>query len=340
MLLVIFGAGASFDADPTNRLNLPTNRLDVAGGRLPLACDLFADREVFHKALKTYWRCQPIVPFLRTTNDVESRLERLSAEAPKNRERLEQLLSIRYYLRDALWSCEQRFWEITHGVTTYKALLDQIKQVNPNGPVCLATFNYDTLLDEALYLNPVSWSTGLDAYIRSGLFYYVKLHGSLNWLRLVDGPQGMSSPSDYNWYCSNFEKVSVSDNFSWFPRAWDPAGTSPQAPGWPAVAVPLRSKTSFECPQTHLDKLWDLLPQVGRILIVGWRGRDEHFVRELHARLRPKLPIQLVVGTPNAEAETIQALESGGIDARWRKTGLGFSDYVTGEHGLTFLSGR
>jgi hypothetical protein len=51
----------------------------------------------------------------------------------------------------------------------------------------------------------------------------------------------------------------------------------------PALALPLRSKARFVCPQEHLDVLNALLPQVDRILAIGWKAGEPHFLNLLRA---------------------------------------------------------
>jgi hypothetical protein len=66
MLMVIFGAGASYDSCPTyppgsvafDEVGL--GKLD-AYGRPPLACELFANRPLFIKALGQFPQCKTIV---------------------------------------------------------------------------------------------------------------------------------------------------------------------------------------------------------------------------------------------------------------------------------------
>lgn len=61
MLMVVFGAGASFDSFP-----FVPPRPDVqTPDRPPLAAELFSDRDQFNNVLRNYPDCQTIVPYLR-----------------------------------------------------------------------------------------------------------------------------------------------------------------------------------------------------------------------------------------------------------------------------------
>lgn len=90
MLLVIFGAGASYDSVP----HLPPSRANNASQsnfghviqrsvakyeefRPPLANQLFEDRSLFMAALQSFPECKPIIPLLRGGQPVEQQLSKL-----------------------------------------------------------------------------------------------------------------------------------------------------------------------------------------------------------------------------------------------------------------------
>ncbi len=60
MLMVVFGAGASYDSF----YSLPPE-LGHEDSRIPLAKDLFSDRAEFTSVAQTYKQCQPILSRLR-----------------------------------------------------------------------------------------------------------------------------------------------------------------------------------------------------------------------------------------------------------------------------------
>lgn len=88
MLLVIFGAGASYDSAPSHP---PPYRGSLSSAipsgtetyRPPLANELFEERALFAETLKRYKQCLAIVPYLRHLGkrQLEEVLEQLQAEA-------------------------------------------------------------------------------------------------------------------------------------------------------------------------------------------------------------------------------------------------------------------
>ena len=108
MLMVVFGAGASYDSAPSQPL--PThNLMDAVGDdRPPLANELFEDRDMFAAILERFPQAQPVVPRLRNLQpgeSVESVMEALQAEADRDPRRRRQLAAVRYYLQSALYDC-------------------------------------------------------------------------------------------------------------------------------------------------------------------------------------------------------------------------------------------
>jgi hypothetical protein len=81
MILVVFGAGASFDSAPSRPPNqYPRGTLP---NRPPLANELFLpDEGVLSGSLRYFPECHPIIPYLQAASSqtIEQRLERLQSE--------------------------------------------------------------------------------------------------------------------------------------------------------------------------------------------------------------------------------------------------------------------
>ncbi len=124
MLMVIFGAGASYDSFPSRR---PFAELEVMRrdnpSRPPLANELFSHTDRFRHLLNNYPKCRPLVARLeprdRRTLSLEEQLEQFESQAATDPERKRQLLSIRYYLRDLIADCDLSWSQTTYGVSNY-----------------------------------------------------------------------------------------------------------------------------------------------------------------------------------------------------------------------------
>src|SRR5207249_5785396 len=102
---------------------------------------------------------------------VEQALEQFQAEANEHPLRHRQLAAIRFYLQVMLYRT-QLAWEVSfaHSITSYRTLLDQIGRWRSRYQrVCLVTFNYDTMLENALDVVGLRVGT-LDDYVRDDVY--------------------------------------------------------------------------------------------------------------------------------------------------------------------------
>jgi hypothetical protein len=223
MLMVILGAGASYDSSPDNPPNKEAP--NAIPERPPLANRLFSN--VGEMAA---WRMQfpdifPLISELQGDEhrSVEQALEKLDSESATNPLRVKQLTAIRFYLKSVFTTLIPKWLQHTQGVTNYLGLLDQISNhhaQNP-GPVLLVTFNYDTLIEHALGQGEEGQTfNSMADYVSGDKFRLYKLHGSSNWGRVVkrwpsgiqmsDSNKSMSSPEMVIKY---FTQMSISDDF-------------------------------------------------------------------------------------------------------------------------------
>jgi len=343
MLMVIFGAGASFDSAQACRLNVVGGVVQDDGlwYRPPLANGLFLDNHrSFGQLVEKYPKIRPIIPLLRERRDrnVEEVLESLQSEAREYPERLRQLASVRYYVRDLLYDCTNRWLEHTFGVTNYVLLADQVLRWHQaDQAICLVTFNYDLLLEFAL--------TNFKFEIREPnyflgshpIFKVFKIHGSVNWARFVTSPRGVRAKELIDLAA----EIQLSQDWTTISQGQDSKGDWPLLP---SIAIPVQTKTqsTFECPPGHLQYLKaDLLKQVTKILIIGWQAREAHFLELLSSNLR-KIEHLMVVCGNHATAKSIldYFIAQVGPNAATAKgyIGLGgFTDFVVNREGDEFF---
>jgi hypothetical protein len=359
MLMVILGAGASYDSSQAYRpvylggggqqnFGTPAPRPDDGGPwRPPLAKDLFLDR---HHALgnivTNYPKLAHILPYLREPSNgrsVEQILESLQEEGKDNPESQREFASVRYYLCELLDKATKGWLAKTNRVTNYAPLLRDILRFNRSSePVCLVTFNYDLLLEDALFTFDFK-SRPPEQYLDSHpILKLFKLHGSVNWSRLVNGQHGSRVQPQH--LIEQADTIQVSDTFV-MANATDPNDMFRfEDPIFPAIAIPVQTKSEqyFECPRVHLTYLAQLLDNITKILIIGWQAREAHFLQ----MLKPKLPLLrqiMVVGANAADAEKILGYFSEQIGKRVLPQnryvgGGGFTDFIVNQEGHDFFS--
>lgn len=342
MLLVIFGAGASYDSVPSK----PPYDKDVHNDpelnkRLPLADQLFETRPSFMRSLLLLPKCLPIIPYLRNPapgRTVESVLEGLQEEGTEDPERYRQLAAIRYYLHLVLWEAERVWLNEAHGVTNYKTLLDQIRHWRKVEHVCLATFNYDRMLEDALPTIGVKIRE-LKDYVANPNFKIIKLHGSVDWAREVSLRIDLSSQNDWQVVSELIEHapdLEISSRFT-MVSSHPIAKASTGQILFPALAIPVETKLSFECPPEHLEVLGECLPKVEKILVIGWRAMEQHFLTLLREGLSKNVRIMAVSGREDEAIKTLDRIRAAGIEGEFSASDGRFTDFIVKRRGVDFL---
>lgn len=340
MILVIFGAGASYDSVPTRRPLAGLSHLP----RLPLADGLFSDRELVADALSKFPDCLPIISYLQSAPDgdtIEHTLEILAKEAETDPVRKRQMAAIRFYLHFMIWECDKQWNEVVEsagGITNYITLLDQLRRSRrPDEPVCLVTFNYDRMIERALGSVGVAIET-ISQYIENDAFKVFKLHGSAHWAREVDTPGidlGRNVWEVGRDLIQRAGQLNISTRYRVVQEY--PIGKSDGVALFPAIAVPVETKHEYECPQDHLDCLRGYLPTITKLLLIGWRGTEQHFLGLLKEALPQKVPLYAVAGDRQQAEEVIASIEQAGIRVAGTPANGGFSHFVVSREAEEFL---
>lgn len=345
MLMVIFGAGASYDSVPSRPAGAPARDNSEKLYRPPLANSLFEDRTNFVRVMDQFPRCKPIIPFLRDSGgefSVEEVLERLQIEAKESREGQRQLAAIRFYLQLVILETEVNWVShVAKDITNYNALMGRIERVRKKDEmVCLVTFNYDTLIERILPTVYIKIK-GLDDYILDERYKLIKLHGSANWGREIETPITDANKREFSLVANELidqaPDLKITDNYlmvNWKQKEspYIPVYFDRQEPFFPALAIPVETKQNFECPHKHLEVLEGFIPRVTKLLVIGWRASEIHFSKLLAANLTRGLRGTMVVtGTRDEGREVIGKLQSAGVKENLYLSEHGFTHFVLRE---------
>jgi hypothetical protein len=357
-LLVIFGAGASYDSiNPATFITNPNERnIYSPYYRPPLASQLFEDRPNFNDILKLYPYFNGRVPDLRRKVaagaggfNVEHELERIKAEAEQYPPAIVELAAMRFYLRRVLWDCGITWHERAAGATNYAELLSRIERwrLPRKERVVLVTFNYDLMLDLAAAAYPVALKVGgMDDYIGRDEYKLIKPHGSVNWGQLVDHhPERSLSDEDVTrLVIERAGELRVAD-------AYTITGLSVSVARdlyFPAIAIPVENKSDFACPRSHLDALvrsltdWkgrrDQVDDMRHILVIGWRASENQFLELLRGYLEHKRVLVVAQSQVAAEQTAVNlakaGVERGSVSCSDK---AGFSEFLATEELEGFL---
>ncbi len=318
MLLVIFGAGASFDSvphlapdgDSFKPISYASPRTIQDRHRPPLASQLFENRPEFVQAMEAFPDCKAIVPLLRGTLPVEQQLAVLEQQAESYPARRRQLVAIRLYLHTVLWHCTQN-WRTQHkSITNYATLLDAIERwrYGNNEKVCVVTFNYDAMIEQAMEQVLRLGFEHFGRYVSHPMYQLIKLHGSIDWGLELESPQVARSSQEL---LEHALELRVSDHFR---KAALGVTFDDGTVGMPALAIPVQKKNEFMCPPGHLEALATLLPSVTKIIAIGWRATEHHFLNMLKNKLsglKGDVDLMVVSGDHKGMVETTNNLAIG-----------------------------
>jgi hypothetical protein len=60
------------------------------------------------------------------------------------------------------------------------------------------------------------------------------------------------------------------------------------------LAIPIINKQRFECPSEHLDQLKRVIGTTEKILVVGWRGAEKHFLDLIKSNVAREIEVEAV----------------------------------------------
>jgi hypothetical protein len=344
MLMVIFGAGASYDSMPSRPAAGRRHPLEDQT-RPPLASELFENRGIFAAALGEFPECRAIVPWLRKPRGtLESELQRLQDEEQNYPARHSQLAAVRYYLQLMLWRCEQGWKNLAMGITNYASLLDMVEQwrQSHDESACFVTFNYDTLLEDALQVVGMGINTISDYITADPRYFVIKLHGSVTWFREVVSPTDFRMQEGEHGIRQQLirraAQLAVGNRY-----VQGNPGTIAILEGkivFPAIAIPVERKSQFECPADHLEALRSRLPKVRKVLIVGWRAMEEHFLSLLNEHLQAPLEVMVVEGSNKGASEVegrLKRVLGSRVTGKIQSVSGGFTEFVESRRVIPFL---
>lgn len=215
----------------------------------------------------------------------------------------------------------------------------------------MITFNYDMLIEHALRSAlgrpPDRWYSPN----QGDRFALYKPHGSLNWGRLIDGEWlgrgGLTDAADERLIEAANEWWLQDEEFGTVLYPPDDVRSNvyrtrqgQEAAGVPFLAAPLKRKAEFACPPFQLKGMTDALRSMTRLITIGWRAQEPHFLRLLaESRRGVDVPRLIVTRSPvGADAVSAQLSTTGILGQEARVTGKrAFTQLVRDGELETFL---
>ena len=360
--LVILGAGASNDCIPMNVASttevgtegLPSRMLQHV--RPPMTKDLVRPNAFINEILTRWSPARHVMDYLRRnaesddSNGLQTTLSLEKGLAQYQKKPFPQkelhLLGFAMVLRDLLWACTDYMQseDLTGGVTNYHTLSRHLMEWTSDSDRCavLTSFNYDLLLERAL---EDAWRFDpfkMDSYLEHDQIALLKPHGSVQWGWPVPNV-GHTSRADPIIYGNRSIDLAIKNGYdrsSFEPLKWPTHDWSTRpilGPSLvPAIALPMDGKADFTWPREHRARLDELRGSVSRLVVIGWRGLDEHLLSLLRPLVREEAKVLVVSGGAEELEAQVEAREIGDriqrhIDVdqrRFEYSGKGFSGVV------------
>lgn len=334
---------------------LPTVRVDQA--RPPLTQDLVKNAPIPNWALQRWPAAQPVVARLRQTlrrsvggvTSLEKELAEFAAGARDRPENARAMTATQFLLADVLAASVQYMSSgaLSGGMTVHADLVGDLMTWVSRGPserrVVVVSFNYDPLFERALEarfggrVEPTRPTLGDHITV-------LKPHGSLNWVWPCLGYRGQFSGNAVEVLdLMNDRLLDLQPDRS-APLEVVPLETfgNPQVvalktPKYPAFAPPVADKSDFIWPEEQRQLFEDLQGRVTRLVTVGWRAAEPHFLDLLRPKVKEWATALVVTGgdpgRATDEANEIRNRLLGVTDLRERNVDLftsGFSELVDG----------
>ncbi|MEK7171049.1 MAG: hypothetical protein AAB774_01960 [Patescibacteria group bacterium] len=339
--LIITGAGASYDCVPPG--DYPVNDYDLRDWKPPLTKYLF-DGTRFQNLIDKYPEMTDMVSHIRSrlragSLTFEEVLTTQHKDGVKNDPDLKKsFVALLFYLSDLFGSVSRNYYRPNNN---YSDLFHQIKQ--NGGRAIFVNFNYDLLLERVLGKTNVD---NPDDYI-SGNIPIIKIHGACNWY-WARGINLLEDKPSYDLLMSVPETIIGTPNMEEWKLVIKNDKENPKsiyakqfAPlrGYsfhPALALPIQEKNNFVCPQSHIDLLNLQIPKIDRILIIGWKVKDQFLLNLLLEELSKRnIPIAFVGGEDSKNTlEQLNAKITSNIRVIADK---GFTNYMGSDEAEEFL---
>lgn len=214
--------------------------------------------------------------------------------------------------------------------------MDEIERwrVEKKERVCFVTFNYDTMLEEAMRHVLRLGVRDMSSYIKWENYSLFKLHGSVDWGRVIEGINagGRGGPMAFYEHIVNTvrpDNSSVSQNYERCTLDMSP-NPNTGATLFPAISIPVENKDEFSCPSGHIEVLKEMLPKVTKLITIGWRATEDKFLEMLQDSrsviidgIRNPVNLLIVSGTQQGAELTAKNLGRFGDDPSLPRRGSG-----------------
>lgn len=285
--LIIIGAGASYGYNTINTKREPFHP--------PLANDIFSQK--FDEFLDGFQGAKNFASNSNFTTDIEhffqKNWDRVSNYSIHDEATLLSLINTQYYLSSLFLKISS--FQKGNRYNLYQNLIQLINEYLSNKKkgekVLIVSFNYDTLLEEALESFKHYTFNDVNEYVdyKNRDILVFKPHGSCNWFREMNISQidstssielNLAQTSKYlfkNRLTLGEIQSLLSKETKVFNTTNIDTRISRGIAYYPQLLIPYKRKDEFSMPNRHKDILTHMLNKVNDTLVIGWKGTESKF---------------------------------------------------------------
>lgn len=303
---IILGAGASYDF--THEAKIKDDN------RLPLTKDLFHDR--YNEILQKYSGAYDLSSEILLAKDIEAYFQRQWEKIKRNYDQplLLKLINTQYYIHDLFNHLSSKF--SNNKRSNYFNLIKLVHEYTVEGKneyFPIISFNYDTLIEEAITRNLQLQFKNINEYIdhanRKILLF--KPHGSANWVKDFDFKfmdinyvKQIKHISQLSTAISGFN-FDLSKLFEHLKGSIKVLPKVPKSPDqglnnyyFPWLLIPYKDKDDLMMPTEHESTLNSFLPHIEEFLVIGWKGTENALKKLIVNHLQGK-EIKITIVDPD-----------------------------------------
>lgn len=299
-ILIIFGAGASYDYSNYARPSVLTDQLIGPS---------FINKLEISNIIKNYEEVAGIfseitTQILNKKDTFESALQKIKDNFGEKAHRKAQFVSLEFFLKDTFDYISNQ----SNLINNYQALVTKIKDYN-DGKAFVITFNYDSLFEKSITDQKYE---DINHYLSNNI-QIIKPHGSHDWAYISNRDnleyEFMGCKDDYDYYkhYPNFLIQLRQQNTS--PYHIDQIKNKAGLAKFPAIAVPLTDKEEFVCPPIHTQQIKVMLSNAEKILIIGWKAGDKILVELMKHNIAKQIPVTIVTESKKSSEEVMDNLK-------------------------------
>ncbi len=103
---------------------------------------------------------------------------------------------------------------------------------------------------------------------------------------------------------------------------------APQPVLFPALSIPVERKDEFNCPSSHVDWLKKLLPEVTKVITIGWRATEMDFLELLRGEVASTTPLMVISDSKEGAEQTRTNLRQASLGEKAVVIESGFSGLI------------